>query len=407
MKKLIVTALPVFFLLVFAISCQQEENTSPTLGKATFSLSPKARGNGRVGETTTPAFVLLSIKYSSGKVVEEDKKLPLFPFGQGYLSESIELPTGTYQLTKFAVLDAANKVIYATPLEGSDLAKYVADPLPIEFLITENGVENVVPQVLEVTPDDIPESFGYVSFGFEIIKKTRLDYYTQSYNLDGLGFSLNSKVVYEYNDSGSLRKYTAFRYNSNTNIFEAERYLIFSYASNRVEYIKGYRSGHNTPYVEYSYQYLANGDVSKITEKNQLSGLNSEANFAYAENGSVKVSYMYFNGRGFEYEFDYTGGNILTDKTTQGSQLCSEGQYTYDSHNSPFKNLGYVDYLLTNLSVNNRLTNNINYVACSFPSLEPVSYAYEYNDNGYPISATTSYKNPQAKSKKEFFYIQQ
>jgi len=169
MKRQIVSVLLIFFLLFFSISCQHEENLSPTMGKAIFSLSKKTRGNGRVSETATPAFVLLAIKGNNGSV-QENVKLPLFPFGQSYLTESLPAVPGIYQLTQFAVLDAANKIIYATPLEGSDLAKYVTDPLPMNFTISENQSTQVIPQVLAVSSEDTPESFGLASFSFEIVE---------------------------------------------------------------------------------------------------------------------------------------------------------------------------------------------------------------------------------------------
>jgi hypothetical protein len=405
MRKVITSLLSLFFLLVFSFSCRNEESPSPAQGKATFSLSQKARDNGRASETTTPAFVLLSIKDSKGKS-QENIKLPLFSFGQSYLSEDLQLQTGIYQLTQFVVLNAANKVMYATPMEGSDLAKHVTDPLPIDFVVTENRNTQVVPQVLAVLQNDEPSIFGYASFGFEVVKKkNKLDYYIESYNIGDLGFDPALKVVYEYNEVGNLRKYTILSYNPNTKLMEEQRNFVFSYSGSRVEFIKGYLPNGNDPYVEYSYQYLPNGTVSKIVENNlAASGIDSEAGFMYSENGIVKASYTYSNGGSFEYEFDYASGNVVTDKTTRGSQLCSAGKYTYDKHNNPFKELGYTDYLLTNLSVNNKLTEDINYVGCSFPSFIPESHTYEYNDNGYPISVTTYYKNSLAKSKKQFFY---
>ena len=237
-------------------------------------------------------------------------------------------------------------------------------------------------------------------------KKVQLDYYIESYKIADLGFDPQLKVVYEYNENGSLRKYTVFGYNPTTKSIEEQRYFVFSYTSNKVEYIKGYLPQVTDPYVEYAYQYFPIGDVSKIKEKNYSSGINSEADFTYTDNGTVKVLYTFSNGGAFGYELNYTGGNALTDKTTRASQLCSDGKYTYDKYKNPFKELGYVDYLFINQSANNNnmLTTTINYVGCAFPSFIPESYAYEYNSNGYPIAATTGYKNSVARSKKEFFY---
>lgn len=239
-----------------------------------------------------------------------------------------------------------------------------------------------------------------------IRKETRLDYYIESFDVDGLGFDPQLKVVYEYGESGRIHKYTAFGYNPATETMEPQRYFVFHYSGDKVDHIAGYLAGADTPYIENAYQYLPNGEVSTITEDNHAAGVNSTASFTYLENATVKVSYTFSNGGAFDYEFVYSGGNILSDTTTRGSQLCSNGQYTYDQHHNPFRDLGYVDYLLTNLSVNNRLTENVDFVGCAFPSLIPESYTYEYNEQGYPVTATTVYRSgdPATKSRKEFFY---
>ena len=119
-----------------------------------------------------------------------------------------------------------------------------------------------------------------------------------------------------------------------------------------------------------------------------------------------KSRILFSNGGSFEYEFHMSDGNVVTDKTTRGSQVCSDGQYTYDDHINPFKNLGYTDYLLTNLSANNKLSEDINHINCSFPSFIPESYSYEYDDRGYPTLITTFYKSGSTvtRSQMEIFY---
>ena len=237
-------------------------------------------------------------------------------------------------------------------------------------------------------------------------KGIRLDYYVESFDVTDLGFEPQLRVTYEYGESGKVDRYTVHSFNPDTGNMEEQRYFLFSYTDEKVEQIKGYLAGETNQYIEYTYDYLPNDQVSAITEKNYSSGVNSQANFTYAENGIIKVSYGFSNGGSFEYEFDYATGNILTDKTTRGPQLCSDGQYTYDQHPNPFKDLAYVDYFLTNLSSNNKLTEDVNYVSCAFPSLIPESYAYEYNEKGYPVTCTTTYRSDGSvmKSKKEFFY---
>jgi hypothetical protein len=169
--------------------------------------------------------------------------------------------------------------------------------------------------------------------------------------------------------------------------------------------MKGYFNNTTSPQVEYSYQYLSDGRVSKINEVNHAAGVNSEANFTYNDlDEMVKVTFRYSNGGNFEYEFNYQGKNIVTDKTTNGSQLCREGKFTYDSKVNPFKNLGYVDYALTNFSTNNRLIEDVNYISCAIPTLIPQSHSYEYDAQGYPTVAITLFTTNALKRKREFYY---
>jgi len=240
----------------------------------------------------------------------------------------------------------------------------------------------------------------------EILTAPKLDYYIESSEFSNQGLKPEFKVSYEYNAESQLTKYIVSVFNLDQSLTE-QHYYTFSYANGHVDGIKEFLANSSDAYVEYAYEYLANGNVSKIAETNHAAGVNSVANFTYdLPNNLVKVSYTYSNGGAFEYEFNYTNSNIVTDKTTKGDQLCSNGEYTYDQHKNPFKDLGYVDYDLTTLSANNKLSESVNYVGCSFPSLVPESYTYEYNDRGYPTTVTTHYKSSGSlySSQKKFFY---
>ena len=189
--------------------------------------------------------------------------------------------------------------------------------------------------------------------GDEISKSSgKLDYYTESYDLAGLGldFTPQYKVTYQY-DHDKLIRYSFFGYNPESKSFEKQRYFDFSYVEGRVDKLRGFLPGATSHYVEYSYQYTPDGRVLKISEDNDGTGINSEANFSYNdEEETVNVAYTFSNGGSFEYEFNYVNQNILNDKTTRGAQLCSDGVYTYDDHKNPLSELGYVDYTLTNIS---------------------------------------------------------
>jgi hypothetical protein len=235
----------------------------------------------------------------------------------------------------------------------------------------------------------------------------KLDYYIESFEIPGAPSKPQTRVHYEYDNAGNLSRYTVYTYNDTLAVFEPQRHFVFNYLDGKVDKIQAFPANSGTPNLKYQYQYLPDARVSKITENNISAGVNSEANFSYNEtNDTIRVSYTYSNGGSFQYEVRYDHENVKSDKTTHGAELCSDGSYTYDQHSNPFKDLGYVDYLLINLSANNKLTENVNYVACAFPSLVPEAYEYEYNEDGYPSVATTYYKSSsiQTKSVRKFFY---
>lgn len=85
-----------------------------------------------------------------------------------FISEPVSLPVGNYQLTKYLVIDASNKVIYATPVTGSPLAYLVTHPLPISFSITKDTVTTLFPEIVDATTST-PQDFGYATFGFNVV----------------------------------------------------------------------------------------------------------------------------------------------------------------------------------------------------------------------------------------------
>ena len=149
--KHIISGLSLVVLILFLFSCHDEEaGLSPDKGKVTFL--PYLVNLGRVEETAKPAFVMVSIKDAQGNE-RKNVKLTLTGLGQNYVSENLELEIGNYQLTQFQVLDAGNRPIYATPLEGSKMAEYVADPLSIDFTVTTEDVQ-INPEVLAIAEEN-------------------------------------------------------------------------------------------------------------------------------------------------------------------------------------------------------------------------------------------------------------
>lgn len=236
--------------------------------------------------------------------------------------------------------------------------------------------------------------------------KVVLDYYEETFEIDDLGFQPQNKTLYHYSLFGQLQGYTFFSFDPGTEAMVEQRHFVFTYKNGNVDVIEGFLTNSTSPYIKYSYEYDGS-NIKKIKETNYAAGINSEATFSYPSANSIAASYQFSNGGSFEYEVTLNGDNIVSDKTTKGAQLCSNGVYTYDEHHNPFNALGYVDYFLTNVSANNKLTEAVEYVGCAFPSLKPESYEYEYNSDGYPTEMITRYASPneiKPRSIKKFFY---
>jgi hypothetical protein len=232
-----------------------------------------------------------------------------------------------------------------------------------------------------------------------------LDYYIETYDFEELwNNDLKKKVEYEYNEAGKIIKYTVSKYSKTGDTYIKELDFTFSYVNDKVSSIS-----RNNGSVVYSYQYSSDSRIQKIIETRAPVIIKySETNFTYNDtDGSVKVVYSDKNGVSREYEFNYLNLNIVSEKSTIGSQLCSEKEYTYDRHNNPFYNFGYVHYDLSNLSANNKLTEKTNYYTiCALQDLIPESYSYKYNENGYPTVIKTKYKptNTKVTSVKKLYY---
>lgn len=154
-------------------SCEENNVDNSANGIAEFSISmPGDAGTKSAALTDSVKLsfqVMISVEDLAGNVVFNDKLIPLYIFGTGYISENLEIKTGEFRLTKFMVINPSGEVIYAAPKAGSPLAYLATRPLPFNFNIFPKQVTRIIPEVLAVGTQT-PDQFGYASFGVQIIK---------------------------------------------------------------------------------------------------------------------------------------------------------------------------------------------------------------------------------------------
>jgi hypothetical protein len=510
MKKIIHYVLFVA-LGLFAIACDRDDAINKETGRVTFSFSKKEITGGRTQISGTPTSIVVNVENAAGNIVLESKKLQLLGFGDNYITENVALEVGAYKITSFIVLNENNQAIYATPVAGSPKAEFVSTPLPIAFAIGDGNATTLRPEVIEVESTDSPESFGYLSFGFEIVQGDKINVnvrveltvgqirytdvnakvritgfnsdnqsqwmqeyayvgpttnlfpvkkgfhhyeflvnhwaitdrqiFTGQQLLEGtqtpvpmtyvLGGSKAAKklayyvsyierpdpvewgktyldpqttVEYEYRADGKVDKMKIYGYVDSLKTFKEQRYFLFDYVNGNVSKLSGYHLGQNAPYIEDFYTYT-NGKVSKIQSVNYAAGVTTDATIAFFDaQGFASVSYTSSNQTSFGYQFEFQNNNIFADKTSRYGILCSAGSYTHDKNINPFAQLGYLDFLFRNYSINNKTSENVNYTGCAFPTLIPESYVYVYNADGYPDEEKTIYKSSNLVMTTKYYY---
>lgn len=161
--------------LLCLYGCQDNEGNpdEQVPGAVQFSLNDPDEGN-RGNAAGAEAYedarsLIVTIEDDQGNVVYDQEQIELFNFSGTLAGEPLSLNPGNYQLTEFLVLNDQGEVIYATPIEGSEYAHLVNDPLPIDFIITTDQTTQVVPEVID-TEEFTPDAFGYATFQFNIVE---------------------------------------------------------------------------------------------------------------------------------------------------------------------------------------------------------------------------------------------
>ena len=346
MKNIIQRTWIFFLISTLHFSCKQQEDIIPGKGNATFSMSSVGRNKsgGRLEQNENSVAVLLSIEDSNGELVAENKKLSLFAFGNGFVSESLELTEGDYKLVQFQILNADDVIIYASPMVGSVLAKYVTNPLPINFSINKDSSTQVIPQVLAVLPADTPESFGYVNFGFELVdissstpKLVELwqdepwDIHYKHFYVSYSGEVLVKQTsFYFWNNEWKLMDSTNFQYYTDGKLREKNSYYVFDL-----------QPGQQPTASKTLFEYYDDGKLKNLIGLG-YNGTNDHIfEFFYDANGKpAYANQKFYPSLVMRYQIKYElndDGDIINTKyyNASGTTLMFEYNYTYDQTISP------------------------------------------------------------------------
>ena len=168
MKKIIVF---LAILLLFQQCSQNDPIENQSKPKITFSLSSPTLSSGRIksGGITGVSRVVISLTTSSGEEVMTRQRINVSAFGDGFITDPVELEAGHYKVADFFLVDDTGSVLYASPHKGSFLGKLLKHPLNQEFAVVRNKNTNLDVEVVSVEGMS-PEDFGYKSFSIKALE---------------------------------------------------------------------------------------------------------------------------------------------------------------------------------------------------------------------------------------------
>lgn len=170
MKKFSTYLLPLVLLAMVLGGCSKNEEQLK--GNVDFGMTTGIESALKAG--SVPSYdvsaALITVTDFNGNIVFEKKQLEFYSFGDVFITNSVSLEVGKYQLTEFFLIDSSGTVIWATPVEGSHLASLVEDPVPINFRIDADRTTHVVPEVVRVGSHN-PSDFGYVDFIVNFVER--------------------------------------------------------------------------------------------------------------------------------------------------------------------------------------------------------------------------------------------
>ena len=167
-------------LAVLLQSCTEDE---PRQQKAepvqfTFSLAATENNGGRIAADELPpdAELVITLTDNSGTPVMTNQRIAIMSLGGSYITAPLEFDPGRYTISDFMIASGPD-ILFAVPKKNTALAPVVVRPLPFSFNVQKGKITSVEMEVVS-TKGYMPEDFGYVSFGINIVNPLSIAVFT-------------------------------------------------------------------------------------------------------------------------------------------------------------------------------------------------------------------------------------
>ncbi|MCG7856490.1 hypothetical protein MD537_05910 [Flavihumibacter sediminis] len=447
MKKLFQLNLVLFsFMILFLAACSKQDVVKPIPGGGNG-------GNGGGNQKTSIRFQVASLPGEVSAVnglyavismvngqqqpVWTAKKIAL-PHNGAYLTDSIIVEAGNYRVTSVMIMNAAEKVLFVSPMANSHKANEVSKPLPFGFQAVKNSRTDISLELSKVNPTDQPEMFGYpagsfnqgnvpvdpfmkiivhplIKIGDVVYDSIPVTYRLMTWDANGGGTVVHGTFKPGKNELTLLR--SAIRYQIAISKWgtrdeltlekaDVQEGTVYTMGGSReakklrAEYSFQYDNGNFKPITKAAYEYASDGTISQIihyrkkadnttyvdmTDKFEYNGLTKPSRIIrYNESNSIIAENM--------FTYDAEGRVITMKKKEVGVETNAQVQYSlqpggtgitgnydvmarYDYSNSPID----MTYTMRFIGGNNMS----DAATTSNHSSEVGSYQYDFNINPF------------------------
>jgi hypothetical protein len=192
------------------------------------------------------------------------------------------------------------------------------------------------------------------------------------------GVILVKKIVYSDGEENT------FNYNDTklTKVNMKGGYTNITYSGDLIIKTEGFEANNTLQVVEFNYSLNKLSQIKTYSSPNKLETIQ---NYSYNSDGTITIAESYYNSLNVLTNINRTknyydtAGNKIKTEVLENNNVVRTLNYTYDTKNSPFKNITGIHVLFLNNysegSVINNLTNGPN-----------SSKSYQYNSQNYPVS---------------------
>jgi hypothetical protein len=201
----------------------------------------------------------------------------------------------------------------------------------------------------------------------------------------------DTKTDYHYDFSGNLSRIDYWLRKMDTNTPFLAFTDRFEYENGKVAKVTRINEETGSVMRTSDFSYDAQGKVIGISENEN--SMTAAGSVQYLNSNEVKIHYSY-TGRSFDmnYFMLFKNGNLVKSTAATTNNSGETGEYSYDFNINPYRHMNWPDLFLSHSSNSNITSQNKQYSG-SYPSAEPYSRIYKYDNDGFPTEVVKNFKS--------------